>query len=330
MISNKLNTNITYPTDTNYWTPLYKNDDEEESKEEKINMLQQLIEVVQQPTSNKWKQRLERRHKKQSQQKQQNIIINLGATSRFMSEELNLPETGPSQITVYLPDDSTLQATSKTQLPFKQLSSEAREANILPGLTNSLLSINKMAENRYTTIFRPGNEGVTIHRKGTLTITTSKPPLLQRCKKRGAKLWTVSAAATDNEWEEVANVYNIPSINQTIKYLQAAAGYPVKDTWVKAINAGNYTTWPGLTATAARRHFPESDETQKGHMKRQRQGVRLTRTLQTITEDNKEHIAPDSGEAPAPNQRRCKTCTLKSTMPVKQCTPTNQDNSQQH
>jgi hypothetical protein len=63
VISNKLNTNITYPTVTNYWTPLYKNDDEEELTEEKINMLQQSIEVVQQPTSNKWKRRVEWRHK---------------------------------------------------------------------------------------------------------------------------------------------------------------------------------------------------------------------------------------------------------------------------
>ncbi len=147
MISNKLNTNITYPTDMNYWTALYKNDDKEESKEEKINMLQQSIEVVQRPTSNKRKQRVERRHKKRSQQKQHNIIFDSGATSHFMSEELNLPETGPSHITVYLSDDSTLQATRKTQLPFEQLSSEAREANILPGLTKSLLSVNKMAEN---------------------------------------------------------------------------------------------------------------------------------------------------------------------------------------
>ncbi len=60
-----------------------------------------------------------------------------------------MPKTGTSQIRVYLPDNSTLQATNKTQLPFKQLSAEAREANILPGLTKSLLSVNKMAENRY-------------------------------------------------------------------------------------------------------------------------------------------------------------------------------------
>jgi hypothetical protein len=131
-----------------------------------------------------------------------------------------------------------------------------------------------MAENGYITIFQPGNEGVTFHKKGTLTISMSEPPVLQGCKKKGAKLWTVSSAATDNEYKKVANVYNIPSINQTIKCLHAAAGYPVEDTWVKVINAGNYTTWPELTATTACKHFPESDETQKGHMKRQRQGVR--------------------------------------------------------
>ncbi len=75
-------------------------------------------------------------------------------------------------------------------------------------------------------------------------------------KKKGAKLWTVSAAATDDECEKVANVYDILSINQTNKYLHAAVGYPVEDTWVKVINAGNYTTWPGLTATVACKTFP--------------------------------------------------------------------------
>ncbi len=135
--------------------------------------------------------------------------------------------------------------------------------------------------------------------------------MLQGCKKKRAKLWTVSAAATVNECEIVANVYDIPSINHMIKYLHAAAGYPVEDTWVKAINAGNYTTWPRLKATAARKHFPESDETQKGHMKRQRQGVRSTRTLQTITEDDKEHITLNSGESPASKPKKMQVMYIK-------------------
>ncbi len=98
---------------------------------------------------------------------------------------------------------------------------------------------------------------------------TSEPPVIQGCKKKGENLWTVSATTTDNEYERIANMYDLPSVNQTIKYLHAAAGYPVIDTWIKAINAGNYTTWPGLTATAVRKHYPESHETQKGHMKHQ-------------------------------------------------------------
>ncbi len=124
-------------------------------------------------------------------------------------------------------------------------------------------------------------------------------------------MWTVSAAATDNECKKVANVYDIPSINQIIKYLHTAAGYPVKDTWVKAINAGNYTTLPGLTATVAHKHFPESNKTQKGHMKRQRQGACSTRTLQTITEDDKEHITPNSSESPAPKPKKMQDMYIK-------------------
>jgi hypothetical protein len=50
-----------------------------------------------------------------------------------------------------------------------------------------------MSEEGYTTIFHPGNKVVTIHDKGTITITTSKPPVLQGCKSTTAKLWTVSA-----------------------------------------------------------------------------------------------------------------------------------------
>jgi hypothetical protein len=40
-----------------------------------------------------------------------------------------------------------------------------------------------------------------------------------------------------------------------------AAGFPTEDTWIKAIKAGNYNTWPTITPETVQRHFPESDET---------------------------------------------------------------------
>ncbi len=48
-----------------------------------------------------------------------------------------------------------------------------------------------MAKNGYTTICREGNEGVTIHKSGTLTITTCEPPVLRGSKPTGSNLWTV-------------------------------------------------------------------------------------------------------------------------------------------
>jgi hypothetical protein len=54
---------------------------------------------------------------------------------------------------------------------------------------------------------------------------------------------------------------------KSVCYLHEAAGFPVQETLIDAIKAGNYTTWPGITVKTVNQHFPESDETQKGHMK---------------------------------------------------------------
>jgi hypothetical protein len=149
------------------------------------------------------------------------------------------------------------------------MTTAAREALVLPGLKKSLGSINKRSEEGYTTIFHPGKNRVTVHKPDTLTMIYSKPPVLLGHKPRGSKLWTMQIKCDKHKPERVNNVYNLPSTVQTIRFLHAAAGYPVKDTWITSINAGNYSTWPGLMAKAVRRHFPESEKTQKGHMKKQ-------------------------------------------------------------
>ena len=62
-----------------------------------------------------------------------------------------------------------------------------------------------------------------------------------------------------------------------MKYLQAAAGYPVRGTWLKAIKAGNYEYYPGLTYNNAAKYYPSADETIKGHMFQTRQNFRSTK-----------------------------------------------------
>ena len=71
------------------------------------------------------------------------LVIDPGATSNFVPERMNLPKMGKLNKEVYLPDNTTLQAIYRTELPLNQLSTGAREADILPGLQTPLVSVNK-------------------------------------------------------------------------------------------------------------------------------------------------------------------------------------------
>ncbi len=74
-------------------------------------------------------------------------------------------------------------------------------------------------------------------------------------------------------------------MEQTVQYLHAAAGHPTEDTWLKAIGKGNYNSWPLIATKTLRKYFPESKKTQLGHMRGQRQGVRLARTIHPTMAD---------------------------------------------
>ena len=169
MIENKIKTNHTYLTTANYWAPLY----DESEVNEQPEQVNQLIDTQPIVTSkaNKWTRRMERR-------RAMKLVFDSGATSHFVPEEMNLPKKGKSNKEVFLPNNTKLHTSFTTELPFEELSKKAREADILPGLKTPLISVNKMAEEGYTTIFHRGKEGVTIHKKGTVSITTNEPPVL--------------------------------------------------------------------------------------------------------------------------------------------------------
>ena len=161
------------------------------------------------------------------------LVIDSGATSHFLREEENLPKIGGTSTTIYLPDDSTMKATIKVQLPIPELPNKAKDAIIVPGLKRNLGSVSKFSEAGYTTVFHPGEEGVTIHAPNTCKITTTTSPILKGCKSEG--LWTVTVDNTEQVGfrQKVNNVYNIPSTKESIRYLHATAGFSVKETWIQ-------------------------------------------------------------------------------------------------
>lgn len=48
---------------------------------------------------------------------------------------------------------------------------------------------------------------------------------------------------------------------------------PVLGTWIKEITAVFFATWPGLTENLVRKHCSRTPETEKGHMKADRQNI---------------------------------------------------------
>jgi hypothetical protein len=102
----------------------------------------------------------------------------------------------------------------------------------------------------------------------------SKPPLLQGWQDTGG-LWTVPPIAE----ETAMNVYELLSTKEVIRFQHAALGFPTKATLLTAIRHKNLITFPGLISKNVNKFFPESDETQKGHMKQTKQGVRSTKVI---------------------------------------------------
>jgi hypothetical protein len=62
------------------------------------------------------------------------------------------------------------------------------------------------------------------------------------------------------------NVYELTKIYDATQYLHAAAFSPVKSSFIKAIQAGKFATWPNLTAQHVKQYLEKSESTIKGHM----------------------------------------------------------------
>jgi hypothetical protein len=51
------------------------------------------------------------------------------------------------------------------------------------------------------------------------------------------------------------NFQRLRTKEQLVEYLHRAAGNPVKKTWLAAIKAGEFASWPGLTYEFVSKHL---------------------------------------------------------------------------
>eukprot|EP00804_Cyclotella_cryptica_P016108 CCRYP_004214-RA/>CCRYP_004214-RA protein AED:0.22 eAED:0.20 QI:0/0/0/1/0/0.66/3/0/877 len=211
-----------------------------------------------------------------------------------------------------LPTGTTTAATIQAQL-LLNVRPPANTVDIVPNLHQTLLSGSKFANANYTAMY--DKHEVNFYDSTTINITERAVLTGYRCPHIG--LWRIPLrpitvnentdtlildskcglqstqpryhvptpthirehlqASLQCNTDHILNVYELPSIEQSIRYLHAAAGFPTKSTWLAAIRKGNYSTWPLITVKNVHKHFPQSEETQQGHMRNQRQGTRSTK-----------------------------------------------------
>ena len=137
----------------------------------------------------------------------------------------------------------------------------------MPGFTHNLLGIGNLCDKYCRVVFT--KRSVVIYDK------TDRSFLAGWREANGAKLWRISLNPELNSLPTLPNgpkhkpqeeatldafsAYNLPSVEALVIYFHAAAGYPVRSTWLKVMELGNFASFPGLTRANAKHFCPSTD-----------------------------------------------------------------------
>ncbi len=126
----------------------------------------------------------------------------------------------------------------------------------------------------------------------TILVSATKDPILIAPCCQDAGLWKLNLdyEVLCREYpdqfvagvNEANTIFNLPNTRQSLLYHHALAGFPLKETFLAAVRAGNYATWPSLTNTLILKHFPNLDKMQRGHIKGQRKRMRQTKVAAQV------------------------------------------------
>ena len=165
-----------------------------------------------------------------------------------------------------------MQSTHTTLLPFPQLPMATRRAHVFPELQKkSLLSIGQFCDSDFTSVFHYGqvqlsnyNTTITVQRDTSTRLYYIDIPDSPPVSPQALHPFACSA-------------YEMRTKADLVQYLHRCAFSPVVHTCTKAIDAGYFSTWPGLTSELVQKHLPKLLANAKGHLKKDRQNISSTK-----------------------------------------------------
>ena len=172
-------------------------------------------------------------------------IVDSDATHMYIAP--NAPygemETTEKQIRVGTANGQVASSIATATLPIPQLNADSpKKGYIMPTFTNTLIEVGPIFDANCTVVFR--KEDVTV-------LSPQGKPIIQGWREEKLpRLWRFSLSpderkekmyTTTSQKNPAANsVYDLPSMEALVRYMNVAAGFPVKSTWLRAIKHGNF------------------------------------------------------------------------------------------
>lgn len=206
-----------------------------------------------------------------------------GATRTYLTPEhatLLQNTQRNDNIEVVLPNNDTLKSTTSGELNIPELSTMGRQAYVLNGLNNSLISLGQLADDNCTIILT----------KKELQVFKSYKKILHGFRNNNDGLWDIplpNSPLSLKPKNHMANViiHKKQNINDLMQYFHATLYSPTKSTLLKAVKNGNFIGWPGLTSNNITKHLQETEHTAKGHLDQHRKNLQSTINQQVVDHD---------------------------------------------
>jgi hypothetical protein len=197
--------------------------------------------------------------------------------------------TSTGGIQVAVANNQSMQQIEEGELPFDRLPTTANDVQVFPSMQSPLIGCGKLATNGCGIWFDNENgsvvNGTTKDKIRALIATSGDDLLLATPFDNQSLTWKTATTVPGPRVDPVQpvplnlaqNIQRLRTKGQLVEYLHQAAGHPVKKTWLAAIKAGEYATWPGLTYELVSKHLQNTEETAMGHLHKRRQNIRSTK-----------------------------------------------------
>ena len=200
-----------------------------------------------------------------------NAIVDSGASGNYFP--LQSPQTKITQSTtptsITQPNGEKIHSYHNSVMNIlHELPIEARKAHAFHHIKYPLISVAKLCDHNCEVHFS----------KNKLQIIHNNKVIKESPRDAISKLWTLplkdsNDCNTKHEKNLIMNVTHTQNDNveNLTQFLYGAAGYPVVSTLIKAIQKGNFATWPGFTEKRVRKYLLNNIISAKGHMQLDRQ-----------------------------------------------------------